>query len=126
VHDPLPPEFEALLERRRRLGQDLFDEVCDAVRHMSPAPSGTHARIEAQLFAERRDMAAGSMSLRLMTASPKSGGLPADGNISIVQVVDQRFPWIYNEDGDIGFNFHAYTTGIERAVPIAPCLRPHA
>jgi N-acetylmuramoyl-L-alanine amidase len=60
---------------------------------------------------------------------PKSRGLPAYGNISIVQVVDQRFPWIYNEDGDIGFNFHAYTTGItngiERAVPIAPCLRPH-
>jgi N-acetylmuramoyl-L-alanine amidase len=61
---------------------------------------------------------------------PKSRGLPAFGNISIVQVVDQRFPWIYNEDGDIGFNFHAYTTGIangiERAVPIASCLRPHA
>lgn len=61
---------------------------------------------------------------------PKSRGLPAYGNISIVQVVDQRFPWIYNEDGDIGFNFHAYTTGIangiKRAVPIAPCLRPHA
>jgi N-acetylmuramoyl-L-alanine amidase len=61
---------------------------------------------------------------------PKSRGLPAYGNISIVQVVDQRFPWIYNEDGDVGFNFHAYTTGIasgiERAVPIARCLRPHA
>jgi N-acetylmuramoyl-L-alanine amidase len=61
---------------------------------------------------------------------PKSRGLPAYGNISIVQVVDQRFPWIYNEDGDIGFNFHAYTSGIangiERAVPIAPCLRPRA
>ncbi|HUA03792.1 MAG TPA: N-acetylmuramoyl-L-alanine amidase [Solirubrobacteraceae bacterium] len=59
---------------------------------------------------------------------PKSRGLPAYGNISIVQVVDQRFPWIYNEDGDIGFNLHDYTTGIakgiERAVPIASCLRP--
>jgi N-acetylmuramoyl-L-alanine amidase len=58
---------------------------------------------------------------------PKSRGLPAYGNISIVQVVDQRFPWIYNEDGDIGFNFHAYTTGIangiERALPIAACHR---
>jgi N-acetylmuramoyl-L-alanine amidase len=61
---------------------------------------------------------------------PKSRGLPAYGNISIVQVVDQQFPWIYNEDGDIGFDIHAYTTGIangiERAVRIAPCLRPHA
>ena len=60
---------------------------------------------------------------------PKSRGLPAYGNISIVQVVDQQFPWIYNEDGDIGFNFHEYTTGIahgiKRAVPIAACLRRH-
>jgi len=130
VHDPLPPEFEALLERRRRLGQDLLDEVCEGVRHMSPAPSGKHARIEAQLFAERRDMAAGSMFAPLDDSFPKSGGLAADGNISIVQVVDQRFPWIYNEDGDIGFNFHAYTTGIangiEPAAPVAPCLRPNA
>src|SRR3984885_4167860 len=61
---------------------------------------------------------------------PESRGLPAYGNISIVQVVDQRFPWIYNEDGDIGFNFHDYTTGIangiKHAVPIATCLRTHA
>ena len=59
---------------------------------------------------------------------PKSRGLPAYGNISIVQVVDQRFPWIYNEDGDIGFNLHDYTmgiaNGIKRAVPIAACFRP--
>jgi N-acetylmuramoyl-L-alanine amidase len=59
---------------------------------------------------------------------PRSRGLPAYGNIAIVQVVDRRFPWIYNEDGDIGFNFHDYTTGIangiKQAVPIAACLRP--
>ena len=51
VRDPQPAEFEALLERRRRLGQDLFDEVWEGVRHMNPAPSGRHARIEAQLLA---------------------------------------------------------------------------
>jgi len=51
VRDPQPPEFEALLERRRRLGQDLFDEVWEGVLHMNPAPSGRHARIEAQLLA---------------------------------------------------------------------------
>jgi Uma2 family endonuclease len=50
VRDPQPAEFEALLERRRRLGQDLFDEVWEGVRHMNPAPSGRHARIEAQLL----------------------------------------------------------------------------
>ena len=57
---------------------------------------------------------------------PESRGLPAYGNISIVQVVDQRFRWIYNEDGDIGFNSTGIANGIERAVPIAPCLRRHA
>ena len=31
VNDPPPAEFEALLERRRGLGQDLFDEVWDGV-----------------------------------------------------------------------------------------------
>ncbi len=51
VRDPQPAEFEALLERRRRFGQDLFDEVWEGVRHMNPAPSGRHARIEAQLLA---------------------------------------------------------------------------
>ena len=57
VRDPQPAEFEALLERRRRLGQDLFDEVWEGVRHMNPAPSGRHARIEAQLLAVLQPLA---------------------------------------------------------------------
>jgi Uma2 family endonuclease len=51
VRDPQPAEFKALLEKRKRLGQDLFDEVWQGVLHMNPAPSGRHARIEAQLLA---------------------------------------------------------------------------
>ncbi len=50
VLDPQPVEVASLIERRRRLGQDLFDEVWDGVLHMNPAPSGGHARIEAQLL----------------------------------------------------------------------------
>jgi Uma2 family endonuclease len=57
VRDPQPEEFEALLERRRRLGQDLFDEVWEGVLHMNPAPSGRHAQIEAQLLALLREPA---------------------------------------------------------------------
>jgi Uma2 family endonuclease len=49
VRDPQPAEFEALLERRHRLGQDLFDEVWDGVYHMNPAPSYEHQRIGQQL-----------------------------------------------------------------------------
>ena len=49
VRDPQPVEFEALLERRRRLGQDLFDEVWKGVLHMNPAPHSQHGRLEWQL-----------------------------------------------------------------------------
>ncbi|MGO9954457.1 MAG: Uma2 family endonuclease [Solirubrobacteraceae bacterium] len=49
VRDPQPVEFERLLERRRRLGQDLLDEVWEGVHHMNPAPAGRHADIAQQL-----------------------------------------------------------------------------
>src|SRR5947209_9216549 len=49
IRDPLPVEIQALIERRRRLGQDLFDEVWNGVLHMNPAPSGAHGRIDRQL-----------------------------------------------------------------------------
>jgi hypothetical protein len=49
VRDPPPAEFQALLERRRQLGQDRFDEMWDGVRHMNPAPSYEHQRISQQL-----------------------------------------------------------------------------
>ena len=84
---------------------------------------------DARIIQKARAAAADRVDVAPLDESfPKSRGLPAYGNISIVQVVDQRFPWIYNEDGDIGFNFHDYTTGIangiKRAVPITACLRP--
>ena len=49
VRDPPPAEFKALLERRRRLGQDLFDEVWDGVVHLNPAPRYEHQRLSQQL-----------------------------------------------------------------------------
>ena len=49
VRDPPPAEFEALLTRRRELGQDRFDEMWDGVLHMNPAPSYEHQRISQQL-----------------------------------------------------------------------------
>jgi hypothetical protein len=97
----------------------------------------TNARVaaeserDAKIIQRARAAAGDGVDVAPLDASfPRSRGLPAYGDISIVQVVDQRFPWIYNEDGDIGFNFRDYTAGIangiERAVPIARCLRPHA
>jgi Uma2 family endonuclease len=49
VSDPLPGDFELLLERRRRLGVDLHDEVWDGVLHVNPGPHGRHAQIQFQL-----------------------------------------------------------------------------
>ncbi|HEY5287939.1 MAG TPA: Uma2 family endonuclease [Solirubrobacteraceae bacterium] len=47
--DPPPAELQALLERRKRLGQDRKDEVWEGVLHMVPAPTGRHADITQQL-----------------------------------------------------------------------------
>jgi Uma2 family endonuclease len=60
VRDPQPAEFEALLERRRRLGQDLFDEVWEGVLHMNPAPHSRHGRLEWQLAGILAPLAAGA------------------------------------------------------------------
>ena len=49
VRDPQPVEFEALLERRRRLGQDVLDEVWEGVYVMNPARAERHGDIAQQL-----------------------------------------------------------------------------
>ena len=49
VRDPQPAEFEALLKRRQKLGQDLLDEVWEGVYHMNPAPHSRHSAIQQQL-----------------------------------------------------------------------------
>ena len=41
------------MERRRRLGQDLFDEVWEGVVHMNPAPHSQHGRLEAPASVDR-------------------------------------------------------------------------
>jgi Uma2 family endonuclease len=47
--DPPPAELQALLERRKRLGQDRKDEVWEGVLHVVPAPAHRHARLAQQL-----------------------------------------------------------------------------
>lgn len=47
--DPPPAEVKALLERRKRLGQDRKDEVWEGVLHVVPAPGHKHADIAQQL-----------------------------------------------------------------------------
>ena len=47
--DPPPAELRALLERRKRLGQDRKDEVWEGVLHMVPAPAHRHGHLAQQL-----------------------------------------------------------------------------
>jgi Uma2 family endonuclease len=50
VLDPAPAEFDAMLERRRRLGLDKRDEVWDGELHVNPIPHGRHGYVQIQLF----------------------------------------------------------------------------
>jgi Uma2 family endonuclease len=49
VLGPRPPEFEALLERRHALGQDLYDEVWEGEYHVVPAPHPFHGYVDRRL-----------------------------------------------------------------------------
>jgi Uma2 family endonuclease len=48
--DPPPPDFEAVLERRRRLGLDKHDEVWEGELHVNPIAHGRHGHVQIQLF----------------------------------------------------------------------------
>ena len=45
------PELEALLERRRALGQDTFDEVWEGEYRVVPGPGGVHSDVDSQVTA---------------------------------------------------------------------------
>lgn len=47
---PRPPEIEALIARRQKLGLDRRDEVWEGDYHMNPSPAGPHAWVAAQLM----------------------------------------------------------------------------
>jgi Uma2 family endonuclease len=80
VLDPQPRELEALIERRRLLGQDLFDEVWDGVLHMNPAPRGGHGAIETQLSV-------------LLAPLARAAGLVLTGQFNVgVSEQDYRIP----------------------------------
>jgi Uma2 family endonuclease len=79
VRDPPPAEFDALLRRRRQLGQDLHDEIWEGVLHMNPAPSRRHAKVEGQLYVLLGPLAA-------------AAGLVMLGEFNLGQPDDYRVP----------------------------------
>lgn len=46
----LPPEIKDLIEKRRRLGLDRFDEIWEGDYHMNPAPRHRHGNLIAQVI----------------------------------------------------------------------------
>jgi len=88
VRDPQPAEFEALLERRRRLAQDLYDEVWDGVLHMNPAPAGRHGQIDRQLAL-------------ILTPLAQASGLTSTGTFNLGSEGDYRVP-----DGGLHRDWH--------------------
>ena len=48
VPDPPPAEIEVVLQRRRRTGADVRDEVWEGVLHMAPASRDVHADVQQQ------------------------------------------------------------------------------
>jgi Uma2 family endonuclease len=49
VMDPAPAELNELIEYRRRLDLDHYDEVWEGVLHMNPPPTGEHQYVLQQL-----------------------------------------------------------------------------
>ena len=76
---PRPAELEALLERRRTRGLDLFDEMWEGVLHMSPAPRATHGIVA--------DEVAG-----VLRGAARRAGLRGSGPFNLGSATDYRVP----------------------------------
>ncbi|HEY5344020.1 MAG TPA: Uma2 family endonuclease [Solirubrobacteraceae bacterium] len=79
VMDPPPTDFETLLERRRRLGQDRHDEMWEGVLHMAPASLRRHARLQMQIGA-------------LLEPLSRAAGLEALGEFNVGDADNHRIP----------------------------------
>ena len=78
---------ESLLDERRRLGLDVFDEVWEGVLHMVPPPSGEHQRLG--IGAGRRSSCR-SAKRRGLVASHETGLFAADDDYRVPDIVASR------------------------------------
>lgn len=76
---PRPPEFEALLERRRARGQDHRDEVWNGEYHLAPPVPALHRYADARLAV-------------LLDAPARRAGLVQTGAFNLGSPGDYRVP----------------------------------
>jgi Uma2 family endonuclease len=74
---------ESLLDERRRLGWDVFDEVWEGVLHMVPPPSGEHQILESEMIAALLAVA----KRRGLVASVETGLFAADDDYRVPDLV---------------------------------------
>lgn len=74
-----PAELRAVIERRRSLGQDTYDEVWNGDLHLAPPTVGQHGALQ---------MAVGRVLHRVVA----SGGLQVTGPVNIGSPDDYRVP----------------------------------
>ena len=79
MQGPRPAELEELIERRRRLGQDLYDEVWEGTYHMAPAPHSDDGQLDAELAA-------------ILAPLAKAAGMTSSGPLNIGHPDDYRVP----------------------------------
>lgn len=70
-----PPALAELIEQRRHLGQDIFDEVWDGEYHVAPGPSAEHGRVDDELTALLRPRA---LAVGLVGTGPFNLGTAGD------------------------------------------------
>jgi hypothetical protein len=79
VLGPRPPELDAVLERRRALGLDVYDEVWEGVYHMAPAADSAHGLVDDEMAALLRRLA-------------RPAGLVGTGPFNLGAAEDYRVP----------------------------------
>jgi Uma2 family endonuclease len=79
VLGPRPGVLQDFLDRRRALGQDLFDEVWEGVYHVAPAPHFRHGYVDNLLAV-------------LLGPSAKAAGLVGTGPFNLGDEDDFRVP----------------------------------
>ncbi len=79
VVGPPPPELQQLMQRRRSLGLDMFDEIWEGNYHLAPVPGFGHAYIE-------REVA------RVLRPFADAAGLIETGPFNLGRATDFRVP----------------------------------